>query len=138
MHYKYISYILYNGGQMSNAKQSTNIIVNNLLSIMKQKGIRQLDLARYLDVNPNVITAWKTGRTKSYMNYMDRITKYLDVTEEEILHPEISGTGDKYLTPDLQQMVFEYNQIGIEAQQTICALIHQIYTDKIALQNLTS
>ena len=40
---------------------------------MEQKGIRQLDLSRHLGVAPTVITQWKTGKTRSYMNYIRKL-----------------------------------------------------------------
>ena len=115
---------------MSNKRTTSNIIVNNMLEIMEQKGIRQLDLSRYLGVAPTVITQWKTGKTRSYMNYIDQICEFLDVTDDELLHPEISKAGDKYLTPDLKQMVEEFSQLEHGSQKIVFALIHDMFINR--------
>ena len=123
---------------MSIKVKPSNIIINNIMNIMEQKGLRQIDLAKYLGIQTNVVSTWKYGKSKTYMNYLDRIAALFGVSEEELLHPEISKTGDKYLTPDLNQMFYEFNNISEDSQRIIFSLIHQFYIEGINNQKTTS
>ena len=69
-----------------------NQILLRILKLMETKGIRQKDLAEHLGITDSSLTQWKSNRTRSYMNYLDRIADYLGVDKEYLLH----GNGEEF------------------------------------------
>jgi transcriptional regulator with XRE-family HTH domain len=51
-----------------------------ILDSKKHEGKSQKGLADYLDISQQKVTDWKAGRVKSYMNYLDKIAAYLNVS----------------------------------------------------------
>ena len=62
-----------------------DIIVERILSVMKQKKITDKQLTSYLGINKSAVTDWKTGKTKSFKRYIDQIANYLDVPVDYLL-----------------------------------------------------
>ena len=88
-----------------------NEILNNILRLLKVKGVRQIDLARYLGISGNAITQWKINRSSSYMNYLDKIAAFFDVSEEELLHPDKSNLYDSFISPDERELLQIYRSL---------------------------
>ena len=59
-----------------------NEIVRRIISTMKSNGVRQKDLMENIGVASQVFASWKYDNGKSYMNYIDKIANYLNVTPE--------------------------------------------------------
>ena len=53
---------------------------------MKSNGVRQKDLMENIGVASQVFASWKYDNGKSYMNYIDKIANYLNVTPEFLIH----------------------------------------------------
>lgn len=68
-----------------------NRILVRILKQMEAKGIRQRDMALHLGITNSSLTQWKSGRTRSYMNYIDEIANYLGVEKEYLLHGNDNG-----------------------------------------------
>ena len=62
-----------------------DIIVERILSVMKQKKITDKQLTSDLGINKSAVTDWKTGKTKSFKRYIDKIANYLDVPVDYLL-----------------------------------------------------
>ncbi len=56
-----------------------------ILQLIKDKNIEQQALAEYLGIKKQAISDWKSGKTKSYMKYIDKIAKYFEVTVDYLL-----------------------------------------------------
>lgn len=65
-------------------------ILDKILAELKIKGILQKELADYLDLSPNNITDWKSGRSRSYTKYLPQIAKFLGVSVDYLVenHPD--------------------------------------------------
>lgn len=51
-------------------------------------GLRQIDIARMLDVSESLVACWETGRLRPRKHHLDRLTVLLNATPEE-LFPEV-------------------------------------------------
>lgn len=56
-----------------------------IFNIMKQKNIKNADLAKYLNVKNNVITNWHTRGTEPPIKYIIPICELLEITIYELL-----------------------------------------------------
>lgn len=59
-----------------------------IFNIMGQKGIKNADLAKHLNVKNNVITNWHTRGTEPPIKYIIPICELLDITIYELLGVE--------------------------------------------------
>lgn len=91
-----------------NSFQKNNEILNNILRLIQLKGVRQIDLARYLGISGNAITQWKINRSSSYMNYIDKLAAFFDVSEDELLHPDKTKLYDSFISQDEKEMLDIY------------------------------
>ena len=103
-----------------------NAVLRNILSLLKVKGVRQKDLAEHLGISQNAITQWKMHKTKSYMNYLDQISDYLNVTKDELLLANNKAFFESYLSVDEQQIVHDYRLLNDTSKTAVMNLIHTL------------
>lgn len=83
-------------------------ILDKILGELKRKGFSQKELADYLELSPNNITDWKSGRSRSYTKYLPQIAKFLNVSVDYLVENEIKkepgnelfATGCKVIIKD--------------------------------------
>lgn len=107
-----------------------NEVLNNILNLMKIKGVRQVDLARYLGISNNAISQWKNQSSKSYMKYLDQLADYFDVTKDEILHPSSHNLYKTQLSNEEQDMIEHYRLLPSNVKTTIRQLIAEYPVNK--------
>ncbi len=109
-----------------------NIVLTNIFNLMKTKGIRQKDLADHLGISQNAVTQWKLHRTRSYMNYIDKIAEYFNVTTDELLYANKKEIFESYLSQDEQQIVRDYRLLTSNSKtafkEFLHALSHEIHS----------
>lgn len=54
-------------------------ILLRILACLERQGKKQKDLAKFIGINKNNITDWKSGKSKSYMKYLPEIAEFLSV-----------------------------------------------------------
>ena len=59
-----------------------------ILSLIQERGIEQQKLATYLGIKKQTISDWKSGKTKSYTKYIDKIAEYFNVSTDYLLGNE--------------------------------------------------
>lgn len=59
--------------------------LHKILKLISNKGIDQQDFAIQLGLHKRTITDWKSGKSKSYMKYIDRIADYFNVSTDYLL-----------------------------------------------------
>ena len=106
--------------------KSDNEILNNIFHLIAVKGVRQKDLADYLGLSKTAITQWKTNNSASYMNYIDELASFFDVSKEEILHPNKELLHDSLLSPEEMEIVHLYR--GIKNPELQKLLVSHITT----------
>ena len=56
-----------------------------ILHLIMQKGIEQKKFAADLGIQPQVVSDWKSKKSKSYMKYINAIAEYFNVTTDYLL-----------------------------------------------------
>ncbi len=59
-----------------------DIVLTNIINVMKQKGLSQVDFCEKLNLTKNNFTDWKAGRSHSYNKYIYQISDILGVSVE--------------------------------------------------------
>ena len=59
-----------------------DLTIQRILEEMQIQNKQQTELGEYLNVTPNIITDWKSGRLKSYRKYLHGISDFLNVSVE--------------------------------------------------------
>lgn len=60
-------------------------IINNLLSILEEKNLKQTDLCNAININTSTMTNWKNRNTDPPAKYIIPICEYLEITPYELL-----------------------------------------------------
>ena len=105
-----------------------NIVLSNVFNLMKTKGIRQKDLADYLGISQNAVAQWKSKRSRSYMNYLDQLASYFNVSKEELLHSD-KFAYESYLSQDEQELVRGYRILKDNSKDAILNMITTLSQD---------
>lgn len=62
----------------------------NIRLYRERSGLRQVDLAKKLDVDQTAVSNWELGKTKPLRKYHKKLAKLLNCTVEELLAEEDS------------------------------------------------
>ena len=98
------------------------IFKKNLNELLRSSGKMQKDLAEYLGISQNAVTQWKCERTRSYMNYLDQLASYFNVSKDELLHSDNSAF-EMYLSQDEQELVRGYRILKNSTKNAILNLV---------------
>lgn len=71
-----------------------DLTMQRILEEMQLQNKQQTELGEHLNVTPNIITDWKSGRLKSYKKYLHGIADFLNVSIEYL-----KGETDKKEKP---------------------------------------
>ena len=69
-------------------------VVDRIFALTKENGMEQKKLAEILGITDKKVSAWKTGRSKTYRDQIENIAEVLGTTTEYLL----TGNGPKYKT----------------------------------------
>ena len=72
------------------------VILNNILSLLKEKNKKQIDLMNYLGLSKNVFTEWKSGRASSYMKHLPKIAEFFGVSVDYLLGKETTNIENNF------------------------------------------
>lgn len=85
--------------------KGTNMTINQrLFEVMATKNIKASDLAKELDINKSVISAWKNRGTNPPIEYTVQICKLLDISIEYL----ITGKDGETLSLEEQKLLEAY------------------------------
>lgn len=73
-------------------------VLNRILATMKEKGVNQQDVARYLGLGNETFTRWKYENGKSYIKYLAQIAEYLGVSRKYLLEGITEVSENEKLT----------------------------------------
>lgn len=59
--------------------------IDRIFSLLSEKGYQQKDLTDYLGLNKGVSSQWKTGKSRSYNKYLDKIAEFLNTSPSELM-----------------------------------------------------
>ena len=76
------------------SKETEDPIVQRIIEAMKDQHISQKELTGTLGLSNGAFTKWKNGENRSYLKYMDQLSKALNVTVEFLLYGAKEGITD--------------------------------------------
>ena len=98
--------------------------LDNISLLLKEQKKTQKNLTDYLGLSKNIFTDWKSGKCKSYNNYLPKIAEFFDVSidylvgrtsrqedlEEGVWHggreqTKIAVIPNKNKNPEIQQII---------------------------------
>lgn len=79
-------------------------INQRMFQLMSEKNVKMVDLAKKLDVNKTVISAWKNRGTNPPVEYIVQICELLEVSIEKL----ITGKESKELTEEEREVIESY------------------------------
>lgn len=92
-----------------------DIILERILNLIKENSINQKDLVDSLGLGRTVVTEWKSGRSKSYKKYVDKIANYFGVDVNYLLgNTDIKKQAHQNGEPANRPLT-EREQIALEA-----------------------
>lgn len=74
--------------QQRKGGEELSVTSDRIFSLLQERGIEQKEFARQIGVSDKTVSAWKTGRAKSFTKYLPKITKFLGITADELLKEE--------------------------------------------------
>lgn len=63
-----------------------------ILQLIQERNVEQQELAAYLGIKKQAISDWKSGKTKSYRKYIDKIAEYFEVSVDYLMGTERKPT----------------------------------------------
>ena len=109
--------------------QNENQILTRIMNLMEVKGLRQKDLADYLGLSMSSLTQWKTGKSRSYMKYLEQISELLGVDREYILNGNEEGSGnyDFSLSSNEFDIVSTYRKLSESHKAQLSGIIRLFF-----------
>ena len=74
--------------------ENENIIVARITDLLLEQGKQQNQLMIFLGLTKSTYTSWKTGKSNSYMQHIDEIAKYLNVSPLYLLRGDNDDNTD--------------------------------------------
>ena len=71
-----------------------NVIVSRITDLILVQGKQQKDLVEFLGLTKSAYNSWKTGKSNSYMQHIDEIAKFLNVSPLYLLRGDSDGNTD--------------------------------------------
>lgn len=85
------------------------------MELLRARKIEQKAFAKEIGVTESIVSEWKSGKTKSYLKYLPRIAKYLDVPVDELLGLATSVRGEPLSLTTIQIITGLLKERGISA-----------------------
>lgn len=89
--------------------------LDKIFQTMKSKSIKNLDLAKHLDISVFQISNWKSGNNQSYLKYISGIADYLEVSADYLLGTE-KAASPQY-SEDTAEAIELFNSMCKEDQK---------------------
>lgn len=100
--------------------------INKIIMLLNSLQRTQQDLTNFLGLEKSTFSAWKSGKSKSYKKYIDKIAEYLNVSTDYLLNDLSSITSNiSEVIPDskiYQIPVYESVSAGFGAYASDCVI----------------
>lgn len=83
-------------------------VSKRIFELLAKKKIEQKEFAFLVGTTDKTVSAWKTGRSKSFMKYLPKIAEVLETTVEYLLHGT-QQTSDQ-LTQHEEELIAAYRK----------------------------
>lgn len=81
--------------------------LDKILYLLKTNNIEQQKFAEDIGLKKQAISEWKSGKTKSYKKYIDKIAEYFNVSTDYLLGIEIKDQDDDDNLNPIQKEMME-------------------------------
>ena len=99
------------------------VISNNILQLMKQKGVKQIDLANYLGVSKQIVSKMLNGSRMINAIELQKIAEFFSVSMESLLQIPQTSTDSNTLKAFMGKVESEEAQKGLALADEVADLI---------------
>lgn len=89
-------------------------VLHKIISLLKEKDVKQKELTDYLSVSHNVFTEWKAGRNSSYIKHLPKIAEFFNVSVDSLLGKEISHTENDFTYALYNELAHDLSEDDIQ------------------------
>ena len=86
--------------------------LNRILTLIETKEITQQQFLKDMGFNKSTLNDWKSGRSKSYKKYIDKIADYFGVPIDYILDREEATYQPQVFSEQLADIIKCYNSLS--------------------------
>ena len=86
-------------------------ILNKITSLLKEQNKTQKSLTDFLGLSKNIFTDWKSGKCKSYNNYLPQIAEFFNVSIDYLVGRERLTDDKNTLNNDNDFTYAAYNEL---------------------------
>lgn len=109
-------------------------IVRRILKIMKEKGVSQQELERFLGLGNGIFTHWKYNGSKSYLNYIDRIAECLNVSKNYLLEGRDDSVNNDSMSLYEIEVIKMLRDLDAKKRDLSYQTIKMFWTDAMKLK----
>lgn len=95
-------------------------VVSRITELLIKQGKTQTELLEALGLHRNNFTEWKSGRKKSYLQHIDEIARYFDVSPTFLLRGEEDERTMK-LSKNEEKLIQMYRHLHPESKEKLMA-----------------
>ncbi len=97
--------------------------INKIINLLEQQKKSQKDLTDYLKLEKSVFSAWKSGKSKSFLKYLPLIAEFLNTTVDYLINDSeetpdedliIINRAAKNMTPENRKKLIEMARMFFE------------------------
>lgn len=119
------------------------LIIDRIVETLKEKGLTQADICKYLNIKSNVFTTWKTRKTDPPTKYLVQICDFLNISLEYLLTGEEKTSKVttiespiKQLTENEKDILEMLDQLSERDQIRLLGRVEEIVKEYVAKYNV--
>ena len=97
-----------------------NEIFLRIDTIMRDRGYRNKELNEFLGVNNNTYDNWRTGKSSSYMNHIEKISSFLGVTPGYLITGKLDASSP--YTVIEEELIRLFRELTTKKQEAVINL----------------
>ena len=79
--------------------------IDKIFDLLILRGKQQKELTDFLGIDKGVSSQWKTGKSRSYLKYIDKIAEFLEVSTDELLSTGEGSSSPVYLDDETLEFI---------------------------------
>lgn len=79
--------------------------IDKIFDLLILRGKQQKELTDFLGIDKGVSSQWKTGKSRSYLKYIDKIAEFLEVSTDELLSTGEGSSNPVYLDDETLKFI---------------------------------
>lgn len=105
--------------------------LDKILLLIKQRGLKQKNLADELGLKDTVVSDWKKGKSKSYLKYIYQIADFLGTTPEYLLGKTDNGIiPNPSLSSSQLELLNKFDQLSTDQQKDVLQYVEFIISKR--------